>query len=108
MAAPKLYMQIYSPNDHFCLGYEMIYQFLGMRAKNYKFGMFCQRFNPSVSPGDANIWLRNHTRGHTCHLFTSHFCLDISTLEDCEDKYVKQNFQNIVLDSHANFWEKLS
>ena len=30
---------IYSQNHHFGLVYDMIY--LGMEAKNYKFGMFC-------------------------------------------------------------------
>ena len=30
---------IYSQNHHFGLVYDMIYQFLGMEAKNYKFGM---------------------------------------------------------------------
>ena len=34
---------IYSQNYHFGLVYDMIYQFLGMEAKNYKFGMFCQQ-----------------------------------------------------------------
>ena len=32
---------IYSQNHHFRLVYDMIYQFLDMDAKNYKFGMFC-------------------------------------------------------------------
>ena len=48
-----------------------IYQFLGMEAKNYKFGMFCQQYHPSVAPGDADNRPRNASRIHTCHLYTS-------------------------------------
>ena len=62
---------IYSQNDHFGLVYDMIYQFLGMEAKNCKFGMFCQQCHPSVAPGDGDIQLRNVSRILTCHLFTS-------------------------------------
>ena len=62
---------IYSQNHHFDLVYDMIYQFLGMEAKNYKFGMFCQQCHPSVASGDADIRPRNASRIHTCHLFTS-------------------------------------
>ena len=62
---------IYSQNDHFGLVYDMIYQFLAMEAKNYKFGMFCQQCHPSVATGDADIRPRNASRIHTCHLFTS-------------------------------------
>ena len=62
---------IYSQNHHFGLVYDMIYQFLDMEAKNYKFGMFCQQCHPSVASGDADIRPRNASRIHTCHLFTS-------------------------------------
>ena len=62
---------IYSQNHHFGLVYDMIYQFLGMDAKNYKFGMFCQQCHPSVASGDADIRQRNASRIHTRHLFTS-------------------------------------
>ena len=62
---------IYSQNHHFGLVYDMIYQFLGMEAKNCKFGMFCQQCHPSVASGDADIRQRNASRIHTCHLFTS-------------------------------------
>ena len=62
---------IYSQNHHFGLVYDMIYQFLGMEAKNYKFGMFCQQCHPSVASGDADIRPRNASRIHTCHLFMS-------------------------------------
>ena len=55
----------------FGLVYDMIYQFLGMEAKNYKFGVFCQQCHPSVASGDADIRPRNASRIHTCHLFTS-------------------------------------
>ena len=58
---------IYSQNHHFGLVYDMIYQFLGMEAKNYKFGMFCQQCHPSVASGDADIRPRNASRIHTCH-----------------------------------------
>ena len=64
-------LDIYSQNHHFGLVYDMICQFLGMEAKNYKFGMFCQQCHPSVASGDADIRLRNASRIHTCHLFTS-------------------------------------
>ena len=60
---------IYSQNDHFGLVYDMIYQFPGMEAKNYKFSMFCQQCHPSA---DTDIRPRNASRIHTCcHLFTS-------------------------------------
>ena len=62
---------IYSQNHHFGLVYDMIYQFLGMEAKNYKFGIFCQQCHPSLASGDADIRPRNASRIHTCHLFTS-------------------------------------
>ena len=62
---------IYSQNHHFGLVYDMIYQFLGMEAKNYKVGMFCQQCHPSVASGDADIRPRNASQIHTCHLFTS-------------------------------------
>ena len=62
---------IYSQNHHFGIVYDMIYQFIGMEAKNYKFGMFCQQCHPSVASGDADIRPRNASRIHTCHLFTS-------------------------------------
>ena len=63
--------EIYSQNHHFGLVYDMIYQFLGMETKNYKFGMFCQQCHPSVASGDADIRPRNASRIPTCHLFTS-------------------------------------
>ena len=40
---------ICSQNHHFGLVCDMIYQFIGMDAKNYKFGMFCQQCHPSVA-----------------------------------------------------------
>ena len=64
-------LDIYSQNHHFGLIYDMIYQFLSMDAKNYKFGMFCQQCHPSVASGDADIRQRNASRTHTRHLFTS-------------------------------------
>ena len=63
--------EIYSQNHHFGLVYDMIYQFLGMETKNYKFGMFCQQCHPPVASGDADIRPRNASRIPTCHLFTS-------------------------------------
>ena len=45
---------------------------------NYKFGMFCQQWHPSVASGDADIRPRNVSRIHTCHLFMSEFCLVLS------------------------------
>ena len=38
----------YSQNYHYGLVYDMIYQSLGMGAKKYKFGMFCQHAVPSI------------------------------------------------------------
>ena len=46
---------IYSHIHHLGLVYDMIYQFIGMEAKNYKFGMFCQQCHPSMASGDADI-----------------------------------------------------
>ena len=60
-------------NHHFGLVYDMIYQFLGMEAKNYKFGMFGQQCHPSVASGDADIRPRNASRIHICHLFRRNF-----------------------------------
>ena len=79
---------IYSQNYRFGLVYGMIYQFLGMEAKNYKFGLFCQQCHPSVAPGDADIRPRNASRIHTCHLFMLQFCLCeyVSILENWGDK----------------------
>ena len=62
---------IYSQNHHFGLVYDMIYQFLGMEAKNYKFGMFCQQCHPSVASDDAEIRPRYASQIHTSHLFMS-------------------------------------
>ena len=62
---------IYSQNHHFGLVYDMIYQFFGMDANNYKFDMFCQQCHPSVASGDADNGPRNASRIHTRHLFTS-------------------------------------
>ena len=64
-------LDIYSQNHHFGIVYDMIYQFLGVEAENYKFGMFCQQCYPSVASGGADIRPRNASRIHTCHLFTS-------------------------------------
>ena len=63
-------LDLYSQNYHFGFVYKVIYQFLGMEPKNYKFGMFCQKCHPTVALGDADIWPRNASRIHTCHLFT--------------------------------------
>ena len=62
---------IYSQNYRLGLVYDVIYQFLGMEAKNYKFGMFCQQCHLSTAQGDADIRPRNASRIHTCHFFTS-------------------------------------
>ena len=39
----RLNWDIHSQSYHFGLVYDVIYQFIGMEAKNYKFGMFCQQ-----------------------------------------------------------------
>ena len=101
-------LDIYSQNYYFGLVYDMIYQFLGMEAKNYKFGMFCQQM-PSIR---GPRWYRYSTK-KCLPAFTPAICLRhnfvyISNLENRGDKSVDQNFQNIVFNSHANFWEKLS
>ena len=59
----------YSQNDHFCLVDDLIYQFLGMEAKNLKFDMFYQQRHPSVALDDVDIEPRYASRIHTCHLF---------------------------------------
>ena len=64
----QLNSEIYSQNDLFGLVYDMnhmIYQFLDMEAKNYKFDMFRQQCHPSVAPWDGDIRLRNASRIHT-------------------------------------------
>ena len=58
-----------SQNNNFGLVYDMIHQFRGMEANNYKFGMFCQQCHPSVARGDADIRPRNASQIHTCYLF---------------------------------------
>ena len=70
----------------------MIYHFLGMELKNYKFGMFCQQCHPSVASGDADIRPRNAPK------FTPAICLrrnfvymNISYLENRGDKSLNQN-----------------
>ena len=65
--------EIYSQNDHFGLVYDMIYRFLGMEAKNYKFGLFCKQCHPSVAPGDADIRPQKASRIHTCHCLRHNF-----------------------------------
>ena len=77
---------IYLQNYHFGLVYDVIYQFLGMEAKNYKFGMFCQQCHPSVAPSDADIRPRNASRIHTCHLFMSLYCLYLHFGKSGRDK----------------------
>ena len=62
---------IYSQNYHIGLVYDMKYKSLGMEAKNYKFGMFCQQCHPSVASGHADIRPRSASRIHTWHLFIS-------------------------------------
>ena len=62
---------IYSQNYYFGLVYGMIYQFLGIGEKNYKFGMFCQQCHPSMASVDADIQPRNASWIHNCHLFSS-------------------------------------
>ena len=53
-------------------------------------------FNQEMPPGSASSICSR--RNFVCS----------STLENRGDKFIGQNFQNIVLDSHANFGEKLS
>ena len=71
MAATELGYKLTKLSFWLSLLYDMIYQFLGMEAKNYKFGMFCQQCHPSVALGDADNQPRNASRIHTCHLFMS-------------------------------------
>ena len=80
-------------NYHFGLVYDVIYQFLGMEAKNYKFGMFCQQCHPSVAPGDADIRPRNQMPpGFTPAICLCRNFVYIFILENREDKSVDQNF----------------
>ena len=68
--------------------------------------MFCQQCHPSVVPDDAEIQLRNASQIHTYDLFPSQFCLYLH-FGDPEITSIGQNSQNVVLNSHANFGEKL-
>ena len=51
-----------------CTRLMYVYPFLGMEAKNYKLGIFCQQCHPSMVPDDADIRPRNASQIHTCHL----------------------------------------
>ena len=82
---------IYSQNHHFGLVYDMIYQFLGMEAKNYKFGIFCQnaiRPWPQVMP----IFDREMPPGFTPAICLRRNFVYISNLENRGDKSLVQNF----------------
>ena len=83
--------RIVTHNYHFGLVYDVIYKFLGMEAKNHKFGMFFQQCYPSVAPSDAGIRPRNASQIHTCHLLRRKFVY-ISIWENREDKSLDQNF----------------
>ena len=102
---------IYSQNHHFGLVCGMIYQFLGMEAKNYKFGMFCQQCHPNAIhpwPQVMPIFDREMPPGFTPAICLRRNFVYISNLEHRGDKSLNQNFKNIVFNRHANFWEKLS
>ena len=80
--------------------YDIVYQFLGTDAKIV---MRCQQCHPSVAPDDADIRPRNASQIHTGHLLTLQFCLHLC-LGELGKHFINQNFQNIVLDSHASCW----
>ena len=82
---------IYSQNYHFGLSYDMIYQFLGMEAKNYKFGMFCQKCHPSVA-SVIPIFDREMPPGFTPDIYLHCNFVYISNLENRGDKSLDQNF----------------
>ena len=63
---------------------------LGMEAKNYKFGMSCQQCQPSVAPGDADIW--PVPPGFTPAICLRRNFVYIPNLENRGDKSVYQNF----------------
>ena len=82
---------IYSQNHHFGLVYDMIYQFLGMEAKNYKFGIFANNAIhpwPQVMP----IFDREMPPGFTPAICLRRNFFYISNLENRGDKSLDQNF----------------
>ena len=96
---------IYSQNHHFGLVCGMIYQFLGMEAKNYKFGMFCQQCHPNAIhpwPQVMPIFDREMPPGFTPAICLRRNFVYISNLENRGDKSPNQNFKNIVFNRHAD------
>ena len=96
---------IYSQNHHFGLVCGMIYQFLGMEAKNYKFGMFCQQCHPNAIhlwPQVMPIFDREMPPGFTPAICLRRNFVYISNLENRGDKSLNQNFKNIVFNRHAD------
>ena len=82
---------IYSQNYHFGLVYDVIYQFLGMEAKNYKYGTFCQQCIhpwPQVMP----IFDREMPPGFTPAICLHRNFVYASILENRGDKSLDQNF----------------
>ena len=63
-----------------CRRKNMIYKFLGMVAKNYKYGMFCQQCHPSVVLDGADIRPRNVSQIHTKLLFAYVTTLSLAPL----------------------------
>ena len=83
----------------------MIYQFLGMEAKNYKFGMFCQQCHPNAIhpwPQVMPIFDREMPPGFTPAICLRRNFVYISNLENRGDKSLNQNFKNIVFNRHAD------
>ena len=85
----------------------MIYQFLGMGQRIINLAYFANNAihpRPQVMPKFGREMPQGFSPAISLHC--NLFC--ISTLENRADKSIDQNFENIVLDSHAKFREKLS
>ena len=85
----RLNWDIHSQSYHFGLVYDVIYQFIGMEAKNYKFGMFCQQCH-RIHPWPQVMLIFDQERPPG---FTPAICLRcnfvyISILENLGDKSV--------------------
>ena len=105
----RLNWEIYSQNDYFSLVYDIVHQFLGTDAKNYKFDMFCPQCHLSVAPDDTNIRQRNASQIHTCNFFTLQFCLYMYLHLGAPGRHLYPLTKTSkILNSHVNFWEKLS
>ena len=94
----RLKWEIYLQNDHFGL----VYDILGLDAKNYKFGNWFANNVIHLGPQMMLIIDREKPLEFTRAISLCHNFVYISTLENQEDTSLNQNFQINVLSSHAN------